>query len=206
MFCSRGIFALVGILGSCVMSWRSFSARESVLEVGHIAPAFTCVDSEGKRWNSQELLGKQRLVVYFYSGDFDFCSTQQAVHYQEQLRELAKADVTVVGISGDQVVTHRLFKAANRLRFVLLADEQGEVARQFGVPLRAGGKSVIKDAQGQVVRDASGSVVRVERKFTAARWTFVIDKDGLIVSIEKSASPRHDSQQVLDTAVQLARR
>lgn len=92
------------------------------------------------------------------------------------------------------------------LRFVLLADEQGEVARQFGVPLRAGGKSVIKDAQGQVVRKTDGSVIQVERKFTAARWTFVVDKDGLIVSIEKSASPRHDSQQVLDTAVQLARR
>jgi thioredoxin-dependent peroxiredoxin len=114
MLCSQGIIALVGILGSCVMSWRSFSARKPVLEVGHMAPAFTCVDSEGIRGNSRELIGKQTLVVYFYSGDFDFCSTRQAVHYQEQLRELSNTDVTVVGISGDQVATHRLFKAANR--------------------------------------------------------------------------------------------
>jgi len=46
----------------------------------------------------------------------------------------------------------------------------------------------------------------VARQFTAARWTFVIDKNGLIVSIEKSVSPRYDSQQVLATAVQLANR
>jgi thioredoxin-dependent peroxiredoxin len=114
--------------------------------------------------------------------------------------------VTVVGISADQVATHQLFKAAKRLKFILLADEQGDVARLFGVPLRAGGTTVIKDAQGQVVRDASGGVVRVARQFTAARWTFVIDKNGVIVSIEKSVSPRYDSQQVLATAVQLANR
>lgn len=202
---SQGVVLLVGILSSCLVSWRSSPAAEPPLSVGQMAPAFTCLDSDGKTWSSQDLIGKQRLVIYFYTSDFDFCSTRQALHYQEQLRELAKVDVTVVGISGDQVATHQLFKAANQLRFVLLADEQGEVARKFGVPLRAGGKTVIKDAQGQVVRDASGGVVRVDRKFTAARWTFVIDKDGLIASIEKFASPRHDSQQVLDTAVQLAR-
>ena len=42
--------------------------------------------------------------------------------------------------------------------------------------------------------------------YVMAKWTFVIDKAGLIVSLEKSASPRHDSQQVLDIAVQLASR
>jgi len=206
MLCSQPVSVWVGILVSCLVPPRSPFAAEPALRVGQVAPTFTCVDSAGRRWNSQELLGKQILVVYFYPSDFDFCSTRQAEHYQEQQRELAKAEVTVVGISADQVATHQRFKAAYRLKFALLADEQGDVARLFGVPLRAGGKTAIKDAQGQVVRDASGCVVRVDRKFTAARWTFVIDKSGLIASVEKSASPRHDSQQVLDAAVQLARR
>ncbi len=206
MLCSQGMIVLVGILSSSWVSLRSSFAADPALSVGQLAPTFTCLDSEGKLWNSQDFIGKRRLVVYFYPGDFNFCSTRQAVHYQEQLRELEKLDVTVVGISGDQVATHRLFKAANKLKFVLLADEHGDVAHKFGVPLRAGGKTVIKDAQGQEVRNARGCVVRVDRKFTAARWTFVIDKAGVIASIEKSASPRHDSQQVLNTAVQLASR
>lgn len=206
MLCSQVVIVWIGILISCLVPPRSAFAAEPALSVGQLAPTFTCLDSEGKYWSSQDLIGKQRLVVFFYPHDFSFCSTRQAMHYQEQLRDLAKADVTVVGISADKVATHQLFKAANQLRFVLLADEQGEVARKFGVPLRAGGKTVIKDAQGQVVRDANGCVVRVDRKFTAARWTFVIDKNGLIASIEKSVSPRYDSQQVLDIAVQLANR
>ena len=191
------VVVLTGMLSPCWVPEGNSFAAESPLSVGHMAPAFTCLDSEGKPWNSQDLIGKQRLVVYFFPSSFDFCSTRQALHYQQQLRALAKADVTVVGISGDQVASQQLFKAANQLDFVLLADEQGEVARKFGVPFRAGGKTVIKDAHGQVVRDASGGVVRVDRQFTAARWTFVIDKDGLIASIEKFASPRHDSHQVL---------
>jgi thioredoxin-dependent peroxiredoxin len=200
------VVVLTGMLSPCWVSGGRSCAADPPLSVGQIAPAFTCLDSDGKTWNSQDLLGKQRLVVYFYPSSFDFCSTRQALHYQQQLRELAKADVTVVAISGDQVATQQLFKAANQLDFVLLADDKGAVARQFGVPLRTGGKTVIKDAEGQVVRDDSGSVVRVDRQFTAARWTFVIDKDGLIASIEKFASPRHDSHEVLATAVELVNR
>ena len=46
------------------------------------------------------------------------------------------------------------------MKFVLLSDEHGEVARKFGVPLRTGGKDVIKDIHGQEVRDARGRRVQ----------------------------------------------
>ena len=55
------------------------------------------------------------------------------------------------------------------LNFTLLSDENGKVAKAFGVPLKAGGvfKSKI-----------DGKVELLKRGVTAARWTFVIDKSG----------------------------
>jgi len=103
------VVVLTGMLSPCWVSGGSSCAADPPLSVGQIAPAFTCLDSDGKTWNSQDLIGKQRLVVYFYPSGFDFCSTRQTLHYQQQLRALAKADVTVVGVSGDQVATQQLF-------------------------------------------------------------------------------------------------
>jgi hypothetical protein len=86
MLWSQGFIVWVGILSSCLVPLRSPFAKEPALRVGQLAPTFTCWDSDGKRWNSQDFLGNQILVVYFYPSDFDFCSTRQAEHYQEQLR------------------------------------------------------------------------------------------------------------------------
>lgn len=180
------------------------SATEPVLKVGDFAPVIECLDADGQTWNSKSLIGKQMLVVFFYPSDFASCSTKQTTLYQQQLSELEKAGVAVVGVSGDQVRTHRLFKATYKLKFPLLADEQGNVARKFGVPLRAGGKAVVKDVHGHEVQDSSGNAIHLERNFTAARWTFVIDKEGRIVNIVTSASPLYDCQESLETVQRLA--
>lgn len=204
MQCSCQALVTLGIVSSSILWSPRTSAEEPILKVGDMAPAFASMDADGRTWNSQELIGKQMLVVYFYPSDFSFSCTKQAVQYQQKLKELTNAGVTVVGVSGDQDRTHRLFKAAYGLDFTLLADEQGEVARTFGVPLRLGGKAVIKDAHNQTVRDTHGHMMHLYRKFTSARWTFIIDKEGRIANIDTSASPRHDSQAAFQAALQLA--
>ena len=195
---------MLGIFGSCVLVALTVSAAEPVLKVGDVAPSFECLDADGQTWNSQSLIGKQMLVVFFYPSDFASCSTKQATLYQQQLSELDKAGVAVVGVSGDQVRTHRLFKTTCKLSFPLLADEQGNVAKKFGVPLRSGGKAVVKDRHGHEVNDSSGNAIHLERKFTAARWTFVIDKEGRIANIVTSASPLYDSRESLEFVQLLA--
>jgi len=204
MLRSYGIFPVFGALGSCMLVVLTLSATETPLKVGDVAPAIECLDADGQFWNSQSLIGKQMLVVFFYPSDFASCSTRQATLYQQQLSELDKAGVAVVGVSGDQVLTHQLFKATYQLKFPLLADERGVVASKFGVPLRAGGKAVVKNVHGNEIRDSSGNAIHLERKFTAARWTFVIDKEGRIANIVTSASPLYDSQESLETVQLLA--
>ena len=197
MLRSYEILRVFGIFGSCMLVAMTVSAADPPLKVGDVAPAIECLEADGQTWNSQILIGKQMLVVFFYPSDFAFCSTRQATRYQQQLSELDKAGVAVVGVSGDQVRTHSLFKATYQLGFPLLADEQGNVARKFCVPLRSGGKAVVKDLRGHEVLDSSGNAIHLERKFTFVRWTFVIDKEGRIANIVTSASPLYDSQESL---------
>jgi peroxiredoxin Q/BCP len=168
------------------------------LEVGDRLPEFQCLDEYGLTWNSRTHVGKQLLVVYFYPSDFSFCCTRQAQRYRDRLRDFCFEGAEVVGVSGDAVSAHRQFQATHDLGFSLLSDADGQVARKFGVPLRAGGKAMIADEEGHTVVDAEGKAVSIARKVTTGRWTFVIDEQGRVLYRNTEVSPVKDSQEVLE--------
>ena len=168
------------------------------LKVGDSIPEFQCLDDQGKMWDSREYVGKQMLVIYFYPSNFAFCCTSQAQRYRDCQRELADQGVKLIGISGDTVEAHGKFKTAYSLNFPLLADVDGSIAGQFGVPLRSGGKAMLKDSRGKEIVDSDGQVVAIPRCVTAARWTMIIGKDGRILNRKTDVSPVNDSQEVLE--------
>ncbi|MEO8497791.1 MAG: peroxiredoxin [Planctomycetota bacterium] len=181
----RSLAAIVSFLAISIWAGVSRSA-----DVGDTVPEFTCLDDRGQLWNSRDHLGKGPLVIYFYPSDFAFCCTRQARCYRDGQNALATQNAVVIGISGDAVQAHRLFKATNDLDFTLLSDGDGSVARMFDVPLRDGGKAMAVDTNGQTVP--------IPRKFTAARWTFIIGIDGRILYRDTGASPVKDSHTVLE--------
>ena len=98
--------------------------------------------------------------------------------------------VEVVGVSGDSVKNHQLFKKAHELNFALLADTNGRVAEAFGVPVTPGEKTV------KAVID--GKEEALTRTVTTARWTFVINKSGKIASINKMVKAAEDSKAIIE--------
>ena len=94
----------------------------------------------------------------------------------------------VVGVSGDSAENHRIFKKAHELNFTLLADNDGEVAKKFGVPVTLGDKTVVKQIDGEQT-----SLLRTA---TAKRWTFVIDRDGKIVHKDSAVKAQQDPATV----------
>ncbi len=94
-------------------------------------------------------MGKQYVVIYFYPADFTTGCTKQAESFRDTMNLLTDQNVAVIGVSGDSVLNHRLFKKAWKLNFTLLADEAGEVAAKFGVPVQPGGKSCPADRTGR---------------------------------------------------------
>ena len=164
------------------------------LKVGDAAPSFEIRDDSGAVWKSADIVGKKIVVVYFYPASFTPGCTDQALTYQKDAEKLAGSKAVVIGISGDHVPTQEAFKKFHKLGFALLADEKGDVAKQFGVPVGKGGK---------VKKTIDQQPMEFERDVTLGRWTFVIGLDGKIAYKNPKANPKMDSQTVLDVIAKL---
>jgi peroxiredoxin Q/BCP len=160
------------------------------LNVGDPAPVFQLLDEKGNTWSSSDHVGKKWVVVYFYPGDFTPGCTAQANAFRDAMNKLTGLGVEVVGVSGDSVKTHELFRKAQKLNFTLLSDGDGAVAKRFGVPFGPGGKARAKDADGKPVE--------IDRAGTAARWTFVIGKDGKVAYKNTKVVPAADAKAVTE--------
>lgn len=158
------------------------------LKVGDNAPAFSALDENGREWKSADVLGKKIIVVYFYPADMTGGCTRQACAFRDDLGKLKDQGVEVVGVSGDSVKNHQLFRKAHNLNFTLLADTEGKVAEAFGVPVVREEKTV------KAVID--GKEELLTRSITARRWTFVIDRDGKIAARNTMVVAAEDSRAI----------
>jgi thioredoxin-dependent peroxiredoxin len=170
----------------CVMGFGMNAAR--AVDVGQKAPSFEATDDQGKTWKSDDHVGKGILVVYFYPAAMTGGCTKQACGFRDDMQALKDKGIEVVGVSGDVVKNLQFFKKAENLNFTLLSDEDGKIAKAFGVPLKDGG--VIK-------RKIDGKVELLKRGVTAQRWTFVIDKEGKIALKNTKVNASKDSKAVM---------
>ena len=170
--------------------------QKTELKVGDPAPVFEATDDQGKTFKSTDVVGKKVLVVYFYPADLTGGCTAQACGFRDDMAKLADKGVEVVGISGDSVENHKIFKKEKNLNFTLLADEKGEVAKKFGVPFKPGPATAN-------VKDAAGNPIQLTRGGTASRWTFVIGKDGKIALKNTQVKAADDSKAILEVVEKL---
>lgn len=102
---------------------------------GDRAPDFTLrgVDGNGEEVTVtlSELEGP--VVLYFYPKDDTPGCTAQACGIRDEWTAFRKTDARVLGVSPDDVASHRKFSAKYDLPFTLLADPDGEVAEAYGV-------------------------------------------------------------------------
>jgi peroxiredoxin Q/BCP len=163
--------------------------KKIILQVGDKAPAFNLRTDSDKSWESSEHYGKKWVVIYFYPGDFTPGCTAQAKLFKEHMNKLSDLGVEVVGVSGDSVQTHEMFKKTQMLNFTLLSDEAGTAAKKFGVPFGAAGTARFK---------IDKEVVVFKRAGTASRWTFVVGKDGKIAYKNMKVDPVTDAKKITE--------
>ena len=174
-----------------VLAVFSLSAwgQDVSLNVGDKAPVFEALDDTGKPWKSSDHVGKKIVVVYFYPADCTGGCTKQAQGYRDDMKVLAEKGVEVVGVSGDTVKNHEVFKKKENLNFALLADTDGKVAKAFGVPVTLGEKNF--------TTKIGNEDITLTRTATSQRWTFVIGKDGKIISKNEKVTAAEDSKAIL---------
>lgn len=188
-----------GVVCSAAALWLAFpgmaTAEVTGPGVGDPAPAFEVLDDQGEPFKSEDYYGKKILVVYFYPADMTGGCTAQACSFRDDLGKLSEKNVLVVGVSGDSVRNHQLFKKAHQLNFPLLADVEGKVADAFGVPKTVGEKTVKAEIEGETYD--------LIRNVTTRRWTFVVDLDGKIAYKDDNVNARQDSQNVAAAVAKL---
>jgi len=120
-------------------------------QVGDAAPDFELEGTDG-RFRLSEHRG-ERVVLLFYPGDETPVCTRQFCSYRDRADEMATLGAIVIGISGQDVESHREFRDHHDLTLPLLADPGKAVATAYGA-LRPGlgtkRAALIVDEQGIV--------------------------------------------------------
>jgi peroxiredoxin Q/BCP len=127
--------------------------------VGEKAPSFSLLDADGKTVKLSDYKGR-KVIVYFYPAASTPGCTKEACDFRDNLRELTKAGLDVVGISPDKPAKLAKFRDEQKLTFPLLSDPDREVLTAWGA---FGEKTMYgKTVQGVI------------------RSTFVVDEKGKI--------------------------
>jgi len=162
---------IVMMLMALIASSVSLLADEGP-EVGKEAPGFNLQDQNGEWHDLQDYRGSW-LAIYFYPKDDTPGCTTEACNFRDNIYAFKAIGASVVGISVDDVESHKEFSDKYKLPFTILADEEGETAQDYGV-----------------LRD--WKLIQI-----ASRQSFLVDPDGVIVKHYEEVDPDTHTQEVL---------
>ncbi len=156
---------------------------DTVIKEQEPAPDFTlpAVGSDDVVKNGQvhlaDLRGKT-VALYFYPKDDTPGCTKEACSFRDANREMQKRGIVVLGVSADDVASHRKFADKYGLSFPLLSDTETSVSQLYGVWKE-------KNFYG--------------KKFTGVnRETFLIDKDGIVRKAWHKVTAEGHAEAVLE--------
>src|SRR5713101_3041117 len=136
-----------------------------MIQVGSRAPSFQLPDSSGRIVSSDDFIGKNNLVVYFYVKDFTPGCTRETCSFRDSYQAFKNLGAEVIGISSDSEETHDAFGKKHQVPFILLADVNGSVRKAFGVKrtlgLLPGRVTFLIDKKG-IVRHVFSSQTRMD--------------------------------------------
>lgn len=148
------------------------SARAETPAAGEIAPDFRLQDQHGD-WHELEDYRGRWVTLYFYPKDDTPGCTTEACAFRDDIFAFRRLGAAILGVSLDDVDSHREFAEKYSLPFSLLADTGGEVAEAYSV-----------------------KTIRGDMTY-ATRQTFLIDPDGRIARHYERVDPEAHSKQVL---------
>jgi len=165
---SSHVSSMMGILFLLAQS----AALAQIPQAGDLAPDFKLQDQKGDWHDLQQYRGKW-VVLYFYPKDDTPGCTTEACNFRDDIFIFRKMGVTLLGLSTDDIESHRAFSEEFSLPFPLLADIDGETVAKYGSARNLGIMTMAK------------------------RHTFIIDPEGRIAKRYDDVDPETHSKEVI---------
>jgi len=103
-----------------------------MISEGDTVPKFELDDADGNKVKSSDFKGKKH-AIYFYPKDFTPGCTIEADEFSKDYKKFQKAGIGIIGISPDDVNSHKKFCEKMKIPYLLLADTEKQVSKKFGV-------------------------------------------------------------------------
>jgi peroxiredoxin Q/BCP len=152
----------------------------AIKETPYQAPDFSLLDQTETLVSLSDFSGKW-LVLYFYPKDDTPGCTTEACSFRDGRDDITEqTGAVVVGVSKDDIKSHKDFAAKHRLTFPLLSDPDGAVVEAYG----AWGK-------------------RMYGREGILRRTYLIDPQGMVQKVYGRVTPDGHSEGVLKDLLEL---
>jgi peroxiredoxin Q/BCP len=156
----RGIGKQLVIVGLSVLCVVTVAAAAE-LKVGDPAPPFSLKGSDGKNYSLDQFKGKSAVVIAWFPKAFTGGCTKECKSLRENSKALHDLKVAYFTASVDSPDKNKMFAESLDLDYPILSDPDKTVAKEYGVLNPSG---------------------------FANRWTFYIDKEGVLKAIDKSVN------------------
>ena len=130
------------------------------IQVGDAIPNVSLQSQTGETVDLKSFNGNKCVVLYFYPKDDTPGCTKESCSFRDSYTAFQDAGAEVIGISADDVASHKTFATKYNLPFTLLSDTGNAVRKSFGVPSTLG--------------------------ILPGRVTYVIDKSGVVKHVTNS--------------------
>jgi peroxiredoxin Q/BCP len=146
-----------------------------MLKPGDAAPDFVLKDGSGRDVRLSSFSGSP-IVLFFYPKDHTASCTIEVKRLRDHHDEFRAHGAVVVGVSLDDVASHKRFGDDCGLTFPLLADPDGRVHDLY---------------------DAWRTTLLGRSRLGVRRCTFLIDGDGIIYSVHRTVNVFRHARQLL---------
>ncbi|MSR56733.1 MAG: peroxiredoxin family protein [Planctomycetaceae bacterium] len=165
---------VAGLLWASAVAWAD---DPPIAKEGEKAPDFKLKGTDGKEYTLKQFAGKQAVVIAWFPKAKTGGCTAECMSMRDHGDEIRKFDVAYFTASCDKPEFNKEFADELKLDFPILSDPEKTTAKAYGV--------VHKDRE------------------VPERWTFFIDKDGVIKHIEKKVSTKTHGEDVAKKLAEL---
>lgn len=140
-----------------------------MLAIGTAAPQFKLPDQNGVMHSLKDYKGK-KVILYFYPKDNTAGCTKEACGFRDHYPDITEKGAVVLGISKDNVASHKKFEEKHSLPFTLLSDESTEVLQKYDVwkEKQMYGRTYMGIERSTYLIDEKGKIIKAYQKVKSA--------------------------------------